>query len=462
MGTGTGSIDLSTLNNLHTNLTQHFWFNSNAGAAYGTGVHMTLSSQAEFIANPTGQNILMNTDGISIRSGLIPLMVLDNDSLDFNVVTDSTQGTYKSVATFGINGIQIGSADGYKSIMSGGRYSIISDDDIPVFDVQPSAESTSGTIFLWESPLDYEAVTITLKKVPASGTDIVLHYRYKDDLSQEGVWSMFFTAGTAETISIDILTEGEKATVTYDGVQTITINNPQGGSGSSHYWFTILEVGYYYTSNSVNLSALTIGTRSLDAILHNATVTIGQNLSACTDYQMVVGTNNLEAEYAAFVVGTGSGETYKNALEVTWDDDIHVARHIYAQHDNINYNDPPYIGQIYNWGGSLNRNLTANADAYVNGGTINLVGKHTYLIIAYLSLTNSTAGTNIRRVQIYNVTAGQIVMTQSVTVAHEWWGTVQAITTFQTSGNTTLQVRGSSSRPTTTIPTAWIRAICIT
>lgn len=101
MGTGTGSIDLSTLNNLHTNLTQHFWFNSNAGAAYGTGVHMTLSSQAEFIANPTGQNILMNTDGISIRSGLIPLMVLDNDSLDFNVVVDQTQGTYRNVASFG-------------------------------------------------------------------------------------------------------------------------------------------------------------------------------------------------------------------------------------------------------------------------------------------------------------------------------------------------------------------------
>lgn len=462
MGTGTGSIDLSTLNGLHDNLTQHFWFNSNAGAAYGTGVHMTLSSQAEFIANPTGQNILMNTDGISIRSGLIPLMVLDNDSLDFNVVTDSTQGTYKSVATFGINGIQIGSTDGYKSLMSGGRYSIVSDDDITVFDVQPSAEPTSGTIFLWESPLDYEAVTITLKKAPASGTDIVLHYKDVDSLSHVSVRSIFFTAGTSETILIDIEGEGEKATATYDGVQTITINNPQGGSGSFHDWFTILEVGYYYTSNSINLSALTIGTRSIDAVLHNATVTIGQNLSASADYQMVVGTNNMEASYAAFVVGTGSGETYKNAFEVTWDDDVHVTRHIYAQYDNINYNDPPYIGQIYNWQGSLNRNLTGSADAYVNGGTINLVAGHTYLIIAHLSLTNSTAGTNVRRVQIYNVTASQIIMTQSMTVEHEYWGTLQAITIYQTTSNTTLQVRGSSSRPTTTIPTAFIRAICIT
>ena len=120
-----------------------------------------------------------------------------------------------------------------------------------------------------------------------------------------------------------------------------------------------------------------------------------------------------------------------------------------------------HIGQVFNWQGNLKSNLTANADAYVNGGTINLVGGHTYLIIAHLSLTNSTTGTNVRRVQIYNVTAGSTVMTQSTIAAHEWWGTLQAITTFQTTGNTTLQVRGSSSRPTTTIPTAFIRAVCI-
>jgi hypothetical protein len=121
MGTGTGSIDLSTLNNLHGNLTQHFWFNSNTGVAYGTGVHITLSSQAEFIASPTGQNILMNTDGISIRNGTIPLMVLDNDSLDFNVITNLTQGTYSNVATFGATGFRMGAiADGETRLIANG------------------------------------------------------------------------------------------------------------------------------------------------------------------------------------------------------------------------------------------------------------------------------------------------------------------------------------------------------
>ena len=52
------------------------------------------------MSNPTGQNILINTDGISIRNGLLPMMTLDNDSLDFNVV-DTTNGTYTNIASFG-------------------------------------------------------------------------------------------------------------------------------------------------------------------------------------------------------------------------------------------------------------------------------------------------------------------------------------------------------------------------
>ena len=100
MATTTGSLDLSSLNGLRDDLTQYFWFESNSSATYGAGVHVTLSPKPSFMSNPTGQNILMNTDGISIRNGVLPMMVLDNDSLDFNIV-DTTQGIYANVATFG-------------------------------------------------------------------------------------------------------------------------------------------------------------------------------------------------------------------------------------------------------------------------------------------------------------------------------------------------------------------------
>lgn len=95
-----GSLDLNAFSDLYSDSTQYFWFEGNASATYGAGVHITLSPDTSFIANPTGQNILMNTDGISIRNGLLPMMVLDNNSLDFNVV-DTTSGTCVNVASFG-------------------------------------------------------------------------------------------------------------------------------------------------------------------------------------------------------------------------------------------------------------------------------------------------------------------------------------------------------------------------
>lgn len=95
-----GSLDLNAFSDLYSDSTQYFWFEGNASASYGAGVHVTLVPDTSFISNPTSQNILMNTDGISIRNGLLPMMTLDNDSLDFNII-DTTAGTYTNVASFG-------------------------------------------------------------------------------------------------------------------------------------------------------------------------------------------------------------------------------------------------------------------------------------------------------------------------------------------------------------------------
>lgn len=96
-----GSLDLNAFSDLYSDSNQYFWFEPNSSATYGAGVHITLSPDTSFIANPTGQNILMNTDGISLRNGLLPMMVLDNDSLDFNLI-DTTSSIYTNMATFGL------------------------------------------------------------------------------------------------------------------------------------------------------------------------------------------------------------------------------------------------------------------------------------------------------------------------------------------------------------------------
>ena len=115
MATTMGSLDLKSLQGLRDDLTQYFWFESNSSATYGAGVHITLSPESTFKTSPTGQNILINTDGISIRNSLLPMMVLDNDSLDFNVV-DTNTSTYTNVASFG-SVTTIGNTDGTQSYL---------------------------------------------------------------------------------------------------------------------------------------------------------------------------------------------------------------------------------------------------------------------------------------------------------------------------------------------------------
>lgn len=100
MTTTIGSLDLNAFSDLYNDSNQYFWFESDSSATYGAGVHITLSPETSFIANPSEQNILMNTDGISLRNGVLPMMTLDNNSLDFNVI-NTTAGTYTNVASFG-------------------------------------------------------------------------------------------------------------------------------------------------------------------------------------------------------------------------------------------------------------------------------------------------------------------------------------------------------------------------
>lgn len=114
-----GSLDLSALNNLYDE-TQYFWFESSA-QPWGAGAHVTLYPQSEFTTSThanylKGQNILINTGGLSIRNGTLPMMTLDNDSLDFNVV-DTVNQTYTNVASFGSVSTTIGVTDNTQSYL---------------------------------------------------------------------------------------------------------------------------------------------------------------------------------------------------------------------------------------------------------------------------------------------------------------------------------------------------------
>ena len=323
MGTGTGSIDLSTLNNLHTNLTQHFWFNSDAGATYGTGVHMTLSSQAEFIANPTGQNILMNTDGISIRSGLIPLMVLDNNSLDFNVVVDAQQGIYNNIATFGVV-TRIGGNSAYSAVIEAGRFGIESGDGVSLFDISPSGNPTSDT-YTVRKDIPPNTKTYTLEHTPINGTSIQCNYAY-DERSGSGVpigiGKIMFTAGSFGTKT---KTErGTTVTITYSSPQTFIMSVSYSLGNEGFRFFS-----YKIPGESVDLGILTFGTRRDGSTFGNNSATIGNDLLASRNYQTVVGKSNKDYD-GPFVVGNGDAGSYSNAFAVDWYGNVRAKGDIYV------------------------------------------------------------------------------------------------------------------------------------
>ena len=134
MTTTIGSVDLNALSDLYNDANQYFWFESNSDATYGAGVHITLSPDTSFVANPSGQNVLINTDGISIRNGLLPMMTLDNDSLDFNVI-NTTTGTYNNVASFGSTAIVIGEEAKANMHLTFNNLSMVDKDGAKFFEV---------------------------------------------------------------------------------------------------------------------------------------------------------------------------------------------------------------------------------------------------------------------------------------------------------------------------------------
>ena len=134
MTTTIGSVDLNALSDLYNDSNQYFWFESNSDATYGAGVHITLSPDTSFVANPSGQNVLINTDGISIRNGLLPMMTLDNDSLDFNVL-NTTTGTYDNVASFGSTAIVIGEESNANLHLTFNNLSMVDKDGTSFFEV---------------------------------------------------------------------------------------------------------------------------------------------------------------------------------------------------------------------------------------------------------------------------------------------------------------------------------------
>ena len=271
MATTIGSLDLASLKNLRDDLTQYFWFESSASATYGAGVHVTLVPDTTFMSNPTGQNILMNTDGVSIRNGLLPMMTLSNNSLDFNVI-NTTAGTYTKTATFTATSAQIGQSSGAHSVIdANGQRFYASDGTSRLFSIGKVEVVHAGTTYI--QPYLFMGDEITGQNY--GGFSVSLGAR------SSATGGASFASGDSNTASGDV---------------SCAIGDSNDAKGL-------------------------------------ASMALGYSLIAGYDYQFVCGKWNDNKSEHLFEIGNGNGRAndsneYSNAFTVDWDGNVNASQNI--------------------------------------------------------------------------------------------------------------------------------------
>ena len=248
MATTIGSFDLASLKNLRDDVTQYFWFESDSSSAWGSGAHVTLYPESQFTNSTSpnymkGQNIIMNTDGFSIRNGGLPMMVLDNDSLDFNIVNTGS-GTYTNVASFGAIST-IGATDGTQSYLYQDYHSL------QMFDKENAtiiAGGGTGNPYFYVSDLRN-----------ANGVAEI-----KDSFTVEEVSQGTFRVSVSPIVSVEKLT-----------LNGTTLVENVGFTVSSPYIFLTNAASYgdvvaiTYLTSSDQLKAYSIGVRRLNSDIVN-------------------------------------------------------------------------------------------------------------------------------------------------------------------------------------------------
>ena len=310
---GTGSFDLSALNNLNQNLTQYFWFEEGGEGSYpwGLGAHITLYPQSDF-TNPNdsnylkGQNILINTDGFSLRNGTVPLMVLDNDSLDFNLITDLSQGTYVNVATFGAFGATIGQL--------GGAHSVIDNNGMTVYIGSNDVAFFGETARIGRNASGFSRTEIASTGVQfLRGSTVLANIGYDSGKSQSGstVKAPFYSFGERlgdignYSMAEGILTTASGYASHAEGASTTASGETSHAEGAS-----TIAIGN--NSHAEGYDSQAVGDYS-----HAQ----NRGTKASSDSQTTIGKYNIEDANGtyALIIGNGeSGSAPSNALTVDW------------------------------------------------------------------------------------------------------------------------------------------------
>lgn len=446
-----GSFDLASLKNLRDDVTQYFWFESDSSSAWGSGAHVTLYPESQFTNSTSpnymkGQNIIMNTDGFSIRNGALPMMVLDNDSLDFNAI-DITQGTYVTTATFGLNGAQIGQNAKAHIELTNSHMKFIGNDGMEYVDI---GDSISGTI---QQAFRGDGVQ----------TDFLLLY-YSSDILSVVVDGVAISAYT-------VVNDDYGTHVVFDTPPPIP-DDP----------YPTTNISIDYEIDIERNKAFTIGTRPQGALFGMQSYVFGTKCDAegknsfaegyrtfaMADFSHAQGLGSIASEegqtaigkygdpfnqHLAFLIGNGtSNDLRSNALTVDWDGNIKSAGALTME----NHTDP--IGWFYPISNTVSK-LTGTSFASISGSAYTPSAGR-YLITASARYSGASSGN--RGVCIYQ--GGSVVDSTQVLVpaiqSSSWSTDLKTIGYFNADGSTEFRIgllQSSGSSLSTSYTLTFIR-----
>ena len=366
----------------------------------GNGVYIKNSSNinlASFtftsaqIGRDTVQNILMDPNGVSIRNGSLPMVALDNDSLDFNVI-DTVNNTYTNIATFGLN-TRIGrNGIGYSNLwLSPESFTFISAESTNVFStgVVSNEIATSAVVIDvdWDSSITtglqlgsytlapnasttvggtfYSSVLANLDNGTRFNFNVEVYINGASFTSEIFSCSIYgtdgFTKGTSQTLTNSGY-HGLNTALYYDGVGTLTL------SGTITNWN---QVVWNISRNEV------VGgqTEPINTNIYNTNIG-GNAFINLSNGGIYLGLSNKNAER------TSDYNLYQSINALDWNSDVIVGITL-AEHTKTIYNGGMLIDNIIDFTMvplTASVTITSSDTAVISGGDVDYYDSDLYFI----------------------------------------------------------------------------------
>lgn len=296
---GTAQTTANDAKSIADNTNQYFWFTS---SGTDTGAHITETTQAQFLANPSGGNLLARSNGIAVRDGMTELATFGASSRIGKQSDSHIEIDYHSMQLVDKDGnsyfyvSDLRGTDGTAQI----EQSFIGDGSTTDFELIPNAMDTSYTVAVSDSSggtvIKY-VHSFSFSSAPTSGATITATYSTQSEMAKA------YSAGVRRSnAKLGAVSFAEGYFTEASGPTSHAEGNETTASGISSH-----AEGSYTEANGTNSHAGGLGT------------------IANGPAQTAIGKYNVADTTSLFIVGKGLSEGSRiNAFSVASNGTVYV------------------------------------------------------------------------------------------------------------------------------------------